>query len=298
MKYQLVFENTGDSIPFDPVNDQLVSYYLDCLSVHGLEWFWPIDEQWVVHLSNRLEKIKTDIENINRWLPDIAGVEMQLCDGIDYLDQKTLNKLHADWVNSMSIPYDVQGKRKQFPFSDWSEQLHEMLPDDMPYISVATALSKLNLLEDYDTQINQAVHAIEKAFDDIKFTSSKEFKIIGQNHFPKNLLTNDIANVSLTFHHLGRTLYNKFIKFDGALEWQDENSYEEFLPYVTLSLQPFESIPYSNQYIDWCKSHGREPIGHNFNLGTIPNLLENLTIYRKIVFTNLLKNNKLTIQKL
>jgi hypothetical protein len=104
-------------------------------------------------------------------------------------------------------------------------------------------------------------------------------------------------NLKLSFNHLGRTLYDKFINFDVNLEHNDENSFNELLGFVTISLTPTQTIPLSLEYVNWCKQHNRTPIGNYLNIGNIPNISENLTKYRIIIFRNLLKNNKFSINK-
>ena len=297
MTYRIVFDGTGDEIPFDPVNQEVLDFYLEQLAQQNLNNFWPRNPEVGKIILLKIQCLKQCIVEINTWLYDLADLKIDVLDDEQYLDQNVLNKIHADWVRSQNLTYDIQKKRLQLNFSDIAEKIHDMFPDDIQTPPLGVVLDKLGLKSIYNSLNDPHVHGLESMFNCVRFSVSQKWTKIAENPFDKKLLTNDQANLSISFNHLGRTLYNKFCNFDTKLEFDDENSYDELLGYVTLSLQSSQTIPLSPEYITWCKSHNREPIGNNLNIGNIPNLLEDLKKYRKIVFRNLLANNKFSIKK-
>lgn len=297
MNYKLVFDCSGDEILFDPLNQQLLDFYVDQLNSQGLNSFHCKNPHHGSRILDRIQKLKQCVVEINQWLYDLAELQLEVCDNEQYLDQRLLNKMHADWVSSQNLIYDIQRRRKETNFSALSEKIHDMFPDDIQTPPLGVVISKLGFGELYSSLNDPHIHRLELMFKNIDFAVSDTWTKIADNPFDKTLLTNDHANLSISFNHLGRTLYNKFVFFDNDLEFDDENSFDELLGYVTLSLQPSQTIPLSAEYIAWCKKHNRQPSGDSLNIGNIPDLYNNLTKYRIIVFRNLLSNNKFSIQR-
>lgn len=297
MSYKLVFDCTGDEIPFVPLNQELLDFYIEQLNSQQLNSFQCKNPQLGLRILNRIQNLKECALAINQWLYDLVETKIEVCDNEQYLDQSLLNKMHADWVNSQNLIYDIQKRRKETNFSELSEKIHSLFPDDIQTPPLGVVISKLGHGELYNSLNVPHIHMLELMFNNIVFAVSDVWTKIADNPFDKTLLTNDHANLSISFNHLGRTLYNKFVFFDHDLEFNDENSYDELLGYITLSLQPSQTIPFSAEYVDWCKRHNRQPSGDNLNIGNIPNLCDNLTKYRIIVFRNLLSNNKFSIQR-
>ena len=298
MTYRIVFDKTGDEILFDPVNQEVLEFYIEHLNRQRLNNFYPVDSKLGQRILSRIHNLKNCILEINPLLSELANFTYDVSDDDQYyLDQKILNRMHADWVNSQKQIYDIQKKRVELNFSAIAEKIHDMFPDDIQTPTLITVINKLGLSEKYFSLNDPHIHALETMFHQVKFTVSDSWTKIADNPFDKILLTNSYANLSITFNHLGRTLHNKFLFFDTNLEFDDENSFDELLGGVTLSLQQPQTIPYSDEYISWCRQHNRQPIGDRLNIGNIPNLYKNLTKYRKIVFRNLLDNNAFSIQK-
>jgi hypothetical protein len=296
MSYLLVYNNSGDVIPFDPVNQEVLDFYIDQLTHQNLNNFSPVNRYLGKLILHHVDAIKLSIQQVNEWLFDLADTSFEVYDSEGYLDQRVLNHIHSQWVQIQSMTYDIQKKRKQFNYTGIAEQIHDMFPDDIQHPPMIVVIDKIGKKKTFDSLNVPHVHTIEKMFD-IKYQVSNTWTKIADNHFPKKILNNNLANLSISFNHLGRTLYNKFVNFDHALECNDENSFNELLGYVTLNLQPSETIAYSDEYLAWCKSHNKEPIGDFLNIGNIPNLYENLTKYRIIIFRNLLAGNSFSILK-
>lgn len=297
MPYHIVFDNTGDEILFDPVNQDLLDFYLDHLDQLSLNSFLPHDKNLGQNILSRIFKFKKTVTEINCWLYDLADTKIELYDDEQYLNQDLLNKMHADWVRSINQVYDIQKKRLQLNFSELAEKIHDMFPDDIQMPPLYVVIDKLGWRDLYDSLNNPHIHVLEGVFDNIRFTVSDSWTKIVDNPFDKKLLTNNHANLCISFNHLGRTLYNKYQNFDEDLKFDDENSFNELLGDVTLSFKPSQTIPLSAEYVAWCKKNNREPIGHNLNIGNIPDLYRNVSKYRILVFKNLLAKNKFSIHK-
>ena len=297
MSFKLVFDQTGDTIPFEPVNQELLEFFIEQLNRQSLNKFHPFDQSHGQNILDQIHKLDSCIVDLNKWLDVLVDTKFKTYVTDDYLDQGVLNSLHASWAKNQNLVYNIQEKRKQFNFSGFAEQLHNMYPDEISTLVLVDVLGKLGLADLYFSLNFPHIHRLEEMFDRIKYTVSDTWTKISNNPFPKSIITNDKANLKISFHHLGRTLHNKFVFFDMGLECDDENSYDELLGFVTLSLTPAQTIPLSTEYVNWCHQHNKVPSGEFLNIGNIPNLYENLTKYRKIVFRNLLSNNKFTIYK-
>jgi len=292
MKFSLVFENSGDTIPFSSVNDAVVEYYVTVINQQNINRFSPFGDQFdkIKTCITELDKIILDT---NDWIVDVLDKSINRCAEEEYLDQRFLNQLHADWVQSQTHIYDIDQKL-QLP-GDLARHIHDMYPDDIRKVGLGDLLSKLGKSFSYG-QINKCLHAVESSFDSIKFKISDLDWFQVDNPFEKSVLSDNICNLSLNFHHLGRTLQNKFLNFDDNLEFNDENSYNELLGFVELSLVRPRTISISKEYITWCHARGREPIGDRLNLGNIPDLDSKLHNYRVIVYRNLRENNDFSVQ--
>lgn len=297
MSFKLVFDQTGDTIPFEPVNQEVLEFFIEQLNQQSLNKFHPYNRTHGQNILDRIHKLDLCIADLNKWLDVLVDTQFKTYTTDEYLDQDVLNSLHASWAKSRALVYNIQEKRKQFNFSGFAEQLHTMYPDDIQTPPLNDVLNKLGLIELYNSLNAPHIHTVEGMFNQIRYTVSDTWTKISDNPFPKTILTNDVANLRISFNHLGRTLYDKFINFDMDLEYDDENSYNELLGFVTLSLKPTQTIPLSPEYVSWCKQHNKVPSGDFLNIGNIPNLYENLTKYRIIIFRNLLSNNKFAIHK-
>lgn len=292
MNFSLVFQNSGDLIPLQTIDEQsseVLCYFVDNLNQHNMNKF----------SSRAGAEIKQSVDNLHATINECNNHMYELLDGYidtydfeDYLNQRNLNKLHADWVHSQKINYDILKKKRKYQ-SPQSQIIQDMFSDDITQTSVGNLLQKLGLDKLYGN-INQDLHVLELLFNNLKFTTDHWIEI--DNPFPKSILTNNISNFRLTFNHLGRTLYNKFVFFDHDLEFDDENSFNQLLGFVDLRLCPPQTIPLSQEYVDWCHKHNKSPIGDNLNIGNILDLDQNLTKYRKIIFQNTLQNDNFSIE--
>jgi hypothetical protein len=296
MNFSLVFDSTGDSIPFQTVNNvsaDVLCYYVDCLNARNLNKFNSVNSTGK-SIDLAISKLHSTISECNEFIYELLDGYIETYNTEEYLDQRVLNKLHADWVNSQAVEYNILEKRKHYN-SAQSELIHSFFSDDIPVAPLSSIIDKLNVRDPYN-KINSDIHYLETLFKEVKFKVAEQNWIEFKNPFGKEILTNDISNFSLSFNHLGRTLYNKFVYFDNNLEFNDENSYNELLGFVSIKLEQHQTISLSSEYVNWCQHHNRVPSGNYLNIGNIPGLVEKLTDYRTIIFRNTLQNNTFSIQ--
>lgn len=294
MKFSIVFDNSGDSIPFDALNPEVVEYYVDQLESCKLNSFWTHDSICTTELDHKINELDCGLKESNIWLDELFDQKFNTFDYEDYLDQDNLNNLHNAWVRLQSCRYDIDQKRKQSGFVGIQEQLHDMYPDDERFPLLGDVVNKIGKSGTFHRLNAQLIHGIESSFNKIVFKCFDSW-IEFDNPFPKNIINNDSCNLFLPFHHLGRSQYNKFVNFDFDLAYEDENTFNEIIGFVGLNLTPPQTTNYSKEYVNWCKQHNRETSGELIPLGNIPDLVTNLKKYRIIVFRNTTAGNKFRI---
>jgi hypothetical protein len=292
MDFSIIFQNSGDAIPFRTINDSLdevLSYYVEKLNEQNLNTFSsPVAGK----IKHAIETLHTTIVECNKFVYELLDYNIDTYSTEEYLEQRNLNKLHADWVKSQHIKYNILEKKNKYA-SEQANRIHNIFPDDVPEPYIGSVVSRLGYADTYN-QLNIGVHNLEQLFANIKFFVGEWVEF--PNPFPKSYITNDVCNFRFNFNHLGRSLENKFNSFDHTMEFDDENSFNELLGFVELNLMSPQTIPLSSEYVEWCKKFNKEPSGKYFNIGNIPYLNENLTKYREIIFRNSLQNNVFSIQ--
>lgn len=295
MNFSIVFENTKDAIAFKAIRPDVVEYFVNTIDQLGINKFSSTHSGVAITIKSRIKKLEATLDSINTWLGPLINKQFKI-DSDSSIDQHTLNRLHADWVKSQSIIYDIEQKRQQLGYQGVAEQIHNMYPDDIRFVRLGDLLDKLGKKQEYNLLNFPGIHLTESSFSHLRFSADIDWIEI-ENPFPPSYVTNDICNLYLPFNHLGRTLYNKFINFDSNLEFDDENTFNELLKFVEINLAPPQVMPYSQEYVEWCKIHKRDPSGDvGIPLGNIPDLVQNLTKYRKIIMDNLLCSNAFTIK--
>lgn len=283
---KLVFENSGDELLFDSLLPEVVEYYVDALNQRGLNRFLVQSgfSNWD-RAATRLRECHTQVAQLVYTIGKHDFGELN-----DLFDQHNLNELHARWAKLQQQRFDVrrlleQTREDSVLTNLIRERLFDTLPDDGMNIN-GTTLCELWGTEwaELNRDINHSVHILEECFNDVKYSTTEWVEF--SNPFPKSILTNNIAHLSLSFNHLGRTLYNKFLNGDNSLEFDDENTYDQLLGFVTVNLRPSQTIELSTEYCDWCARVGREPVGDNLNIGNIPDLTKRLTEYRMMLYRN------------
>jgi len=285
MNFSIVYNKSGDDIQFlarSSESFELLEYYVQNLNADTANTFNFRNGADVTGLSNILIDAVDDVNTfiypfIDSYVPDLLNIE-------SCFDQYTLNKIHADWANNLLSEYNINDKKEKYS-RDFGivNDICNLYPDDMPIVTVSTVLSRLNLLERY-SKLNEPVHELELAFNKFDYCSASE--VVHVNPFSKSLATHDVCHFNILFNHLGRPLYGKFQSFDMICEHDDENTFNELHGMVSLSLKQAETIPFSKEFIAWCKRNNKTPAGRNLGIGNIVDLQDNLTEYRKLVYRN------------
>lgn len=294
MKILLVFENSGDVIPFNvKYNHDLIEYFVETTETK-IQNSFSVDKHFATNVDSKISELHWAITKTNEIFYDLTNKNITSQNNlIDYLDQKFLNKTHSDWVVSQTNKINIdklrfnQDKNK----AKLGNILHEMYPDDIRIVRVAEAMTKLGYILPYE-EVNMGVHRLEHCFTNIEFKAQDKWEVF-DNPFVDTMITNnDIINFSFGYTYVGRQYYNKFRFFDLDLENQDNYNYEtlEFAFQVNLN-QP-ETIPFSSEAMSWANNKKIKLVAEQIPIGNIINLEEKLFDYRKILYNNVIKENK------
>lgn len=299
MKFSLVFENSGDSLPFVvKYNHELFEFFVG-----------RVDQQFQNLFSNhnvlqkeidqKITHLHWAISKTNEVLYDLIGIQFSQHNNLEnYLDQDFLNKTHFDWVQSQLHLVDIDKLR----FSSIKEQaklgnrLHDLYPDDIRYPKIAEVLEKLGYIYPYE-EVNMGVHRLESLFNksNLEFKAEQKWQVF-DNPFCNSMVTNnDIVNFSFGYTYVGRQYYNKFKFFDSDLKWSDHYNYESLEFAFQLNLQKPETIPFSNEAQIWAEQQGIKLVAEQIPIGNLENLEQNLFDYRKILYKNSRNNNRAKI---
>jgi len=298
MKFSLVFDNTGDSIPFNVIeNHELFEFFVNKVNSESINSF--SNKRLARQLDQNIRELHWAISKTNEVLYNLTKKSfIQHTNLENYLDQKFLNQTHADWVFSQSdiVNIDMLRYSSDKEQAQLGNQLHDMYPDEIRNIRLADAMTKLGYLYPYE-EINLAVHRLESSFveQNLEFSSEDKWKVF-DNPFRNNMISNnDITNFSFNYTYVGRQYYNKFEYFDDELECLDHYNYETLEYSFQISLKKPQTIPYSVEFKTWAEDHNVDLITSQLPIANIPGLADNLFKYRKVLYHNLQKNNQCSI---
>jgi hypothetical protein len=293
MNFSIVFDNTGDSIPFKSVNTEILEYYVEFLNSNDGNHFECFNSP-SANIQQIIAELKQVSIELNQWIPEILDCEILVYSDDEYLDPTNLNQLHADWVVSQTVNYDIDTNRKAKGPSSLADKIHNYFPNDIRFPTIDQVIDSIGKTTQYQ-QINVLVHKLEVLFNLLTFQSADKFYLCTNNVFDKQkVLTNDFGNLRMMFMHSGRSRYDKFTNFDR--QFADENTYDQLIGYVSLHLIQPETVPFSNEYISWCQQVNKPPLGERLNFGNIPDIQSRLKDYRVVVLRNLSQYNKFSIQ--
>lgn len=299
MKFQLLFDNSGDSIPFDVVyNEKLFQFFVEKANTDGQNSFSNngkigsnvdtglLDLHWSITKSNEVLGALIDQLFIQK-----NNLE-------DYLDQSLLNKLHRDWVFSQQNLIDIDVLR----FSTDSNKakvgriLHECYPDEIRKEKLAPILAKLGYIYPFE-EVNESVHRLENMFvtSNLEFSADKKWEVFPNPYVDDFVSNNDVVNFSFSYTYVGRQYYDKFANFDDDLVCDDHYNYENLEFSFNLNLSKAQTIPYSKEFIDWANNHSVKLITNQIPIGNIPDLSKNLFDYRRVLYKNSRDGNRATI---
>jgi len=299
MKFSLVFENTGDSIPFEAVyNHELFEFFVE-KSVSKDQNRFSDQQKIAQKVSKGLTDLHWALSNTNEVLYDLVGINFIQSDNLEtYLDQSLLNRIHAEWVFSQNHKVQVH----QLRFSPSSkvarlgEQLHNQFPDEILETRLSVAMQHLGKIFPYE-DVNMAVHRLESIFtNDIEFSANCKWEVFDNPFRKTSMVSNpDRMNFSFGYTYVGRQLYNKFEYFDMNLDFEDHYNYETLEYSFNLNLQQPETVTFSPEFLAWCDRHDRRPMAKQIPIANVIDLDKHLTEYRKILYNNSQANNSASI---
>lgn len=296
MNFLLVFANSGDVIPFKVKhNHDLLEFFVNHANQQHQNSF-SNDCQLFRDLDKKITHLHWAISKTNEVLYDIIGQSFEQNTNLEnYLDQDFLNKTHCEWVFSQNKIVDIDQLRfdSQSRRASIGNRLHELYPDEIRKIKTGPALEKLGYLYPYE-EVNHGVHGIEASFikPNLEFSADKKWEVFDNPYVETMVSNNDIVNFSFGYTYVGRQYYNKFEYFDSDLVYKDHYNYESLEFSFQLNLQRPQTIPYSNESIEWAKRHGVPLIGTQLPIANIPDLESRLFEYRKILYRNSRDNNR------
>lgn len=293
MNFKLAYNNSGDVIPVQAINSdsyKVVEYYVDQLITADTNRF---NIQNSSSLVKRLENLQNNIEECNEYIEALLGSKIPFYSLQDLLDSHVTNDLHAFWVNSQRQQVNIKERLLANPNSAVLQQVASLFNNDVEELMTIVYAIKQ---EEHYRLINTYVHAIEETWMDVVCSCNTDDWFTCPNPFGTKLLSNGLSNLTMRHHHLGRVLHNKFRFNDIELEYDDENSFDEFLGIIDIQFVTPETIPLSPEFKAWCAKHGREPFGRMLNLGNFEDYDTKQHEYKKIVYRNMLAGNTFSIE--
>jgi hypothetical protein len=299
MKFSLVFENTGDSIPFEAVyNHELFEFFVE-KSVSKDQNRFSDQQKIAQKVSKGLTDLHWALSNTNEVLYDLVGINFPQSDNLEtYLDQSLLNRIHAEWVFSQN--HKVQVHQLRFSHNSTAarlgQQLHDQFPDEISEARLAVAMQHIGRIFAYE-DVNMAVHRLESFFsNNIEFSAAGKWEVFDNPFRKTSMVSNpDRMNFSFGYTYVGRQLYNKFEYFDMNLDCEDHYNYETLEFSFNLNLQQPETVAFSPEFLAWCDRHDRRPMAKQIPVANMIDLDKHLTEYRKILYNNSQANNSASI---
>jgi len=299
MKFSLIFDNSGDTLPFEAkYNHELFEFFVDKSNQQSQNSFVN-DGMLQREVDKKLAHLHWAITNTNEVLHDLIGITFDQQTNLEnYLQQNFLNKTHCNWALSQQHTVDIDKLR----FSNVSTQarlgkrLHDMYPDEIRFPKIAAVLEKLGYIYSYE-EVNMGVHRLEWSFDkaNLEFKADAKWEVF-ENPFVDSMITNnDVVNFSFGYTYVGRQYYNKFRYFDTKLEFEDNYNYESLEFAFQLNLNRPETVPFSKEAQSWAEQQGIKLVSEQIPIGNLENLEQNLFDYRKILYRNSRDKNRAKI---
>jgi hypothetical protein len=295
MRFNLVYKNSGDVIEFETkYNANLIEWFIDQSNQHKNNKF-STSGDFAKLVDKRVTHCHWAVSKTNEVLYDLINTSFaQNTDLLDYLDQNFLNKQHRDWVFSQAEIVDIDKLRSSSNStkSALGWQLHHIYPDDIRTPLVAEVLKHLGYIYAYE-EVNMSVHRLEKIWTDgIEYMNPARYNVV-DNPFVKTFESNnDVVNFYFGYTYVGRQYYNKWQYWDTDLKHNDHYNYETLEWAFKVNLDRPQTIPYSEEFLNWCKQKEVPPISNQIPIANVVNLEDNLHNYRRIIYNNSKKDNQ------
>ena len=287
MILELVFDNSGDNISFEVVhNHELIEFFVNHCNNTSNNKFQDVGLADTV--GPLLRQRHHAVSSTNEVLEYLLGYKFdEFLNLEDYLDQRILNKQHADWVRSQYQVLNIDALRfsENKNTSRLGEILHSKYPDEIRDVKLSPLMQKLGRIFPYE-EVNMTIHRLESAFNNIEYSSTHKWDVFDNPFVDDMYSANDITNLSFAYTYVGRQVYDKFCNFDDALEFNDHYNFAQLEFSFHLSLAKPQTIPYSKEFTEWSKSHNKPMVARNIPIANIPNLSHKLFEYRKMLLRN------------
>ena len=139
MKFNLVFDNTNDFIPFEVThNHKLFEWFVGNAAVTKNNSFSDAGIVYT-HCSQLLSQLHWALSKTNEILWPLYDKSFPQHDNlIDYLDQHFLNQQHDLWVKSQfhTVDIDLLRHSEDYEKNKVGNALHELYPDEIRKINV------------------------------------------------------------------------------------------------------------------------------------------------------------------
>lgn len=299
MKFSLVFDVTGDTLPFEvKYNHELFAFFVEKAnsanqnSFSNHQCLYKQVEPKITHIQWALSKTNEVLYDlIHRSFKQQSNLE-------NYLDQDFLNMTHCKWVESQNCIVDIDKLRHSANHNEakLGNILHELYPDEIRKIKTAQALDKLGYLYPYE-EVNMATHRLESDFSksNLEFKADQKWDVFDNPFIDQLVSNNDVVNFSFGYTYVGRQYYDKFNNFDTELKYADHYNYEQLEYAFQLNLSKPQTIPFSTEFIDWTKRLGIKQVTTQIPIANLSNIDANIFEYRKILYRNSRDNNRVKI---
>jgi len=297
MKFSLVFDNSGDTLPLEvKYNHSLFEHFVE-QSNQAHQNSFSDDCELFKELDKKITHLHWALSKTNEVLYDLVETSFnQHTDLENYLEQAFLNRTHSDWVFSHQNKVDIDKLRFSNNLSQAriGSRLHEMYPDETRFPDVAPVLEKIGYIYPY-REVNMGVHRLENSFKNLEFKADNKWDVIDNPYLDSLVTNNDVINFSFGYTYVGRQYYNKFRFFDTKLECPDHYNYETLEFAFQLNLSKPETIPFSSEATQWADQQGIKLIAEQIPIANIIDLEDNLFEYRKVLYRNSRANNRVRI---
>ncbi len=299
MKFSLVFDNSGDTLPFEvKYNHDLFAFFVNKANDANQNSF-SNSQCLFKQVEPRLTHVHWSLSKTNEVLYDLIHYSFQQQSNLEnYLDQDFLNMTHCEWVKSQNCMVDIDKLR----YSSNSNEarlgniLHNKYPDHIRQVKVAEILENLGYLYPYD-EVNMSVHRLENQFNksNLEFKADQKWNVFDNPYVDQLISNNDVVNFSFGYTYVGRQYYDKFINFDTELKYTDHYNYEQLEYAFQLNLAKPQTIPYSTEFVDWCKTLGIKQVTNQIPIANLVDIDTKVFEYRKILYRNSRDNNRTKI---
>lgn len=289
MKLSLIWQNSNDSIDFEVVyNHRLIEYFVQ--QANHLQTNRFSDHGCVASSVDSLtSQLHSSLCTTNSVMYNLCGTRFDQCnDLLEYLDQKKLNSMHADWVSSQKHTVSIDQLRfcTDPTISQLGWKLHDLYPDDIRVIPLAEAMIKLGYIFPYE-EVNMGIHRLESVFrSDTEFKSDLKWQVIENPFLDEMHSNNSRVNLGFSYTYVGRQYYNKWQYWDTDLDCGDHYNYEQLEFAFQLNLDRPQTIEFSKEFLQWCENKQIRPVTTQLPIANIVDLEANLKYYRTMLYNN------------